>query len=95
MCKFSKNLRKIRVYARLLVKISISQVFLDPIQNHLSARSADLEAPYLEALLYNFEFLFAICFSMYNMMARANLKLSSPIRCKERGEKTGFLTPAA
>ena len=38
-----------------LVKISISQVFLDPIQNRLSARSADLEAPYLEALLYNFE----------------------------------------
>ena len=52
MCKFSKNLRKIRVSESLLVKISISQVFLDPIQNCVSSRSAHLLAAYLEALQY-------------------------------------------
>ena len=42
---------KIRTFAKLLVKICVSQVFLDPIQNHVSARSAHLEAAYRKALL--------------------------------------------
>ena len=45
---------KIRVYARLLVKIRVSQLFLDPIQNRISAKTAHLEVAYLEALLYSF-----------------------------------------
>ena len=32
-------MRKIQAFARLLVKIWVSQVFLDPIQNRISARS--------------------------------------------------------
>ena len=43
--------KKIHVSARLLVIICISQVFLDPIQNPVTARSAYLDAAYLEALL--------------------------------------------
>ena len=40
------------VSSRLLAKISVSQVFWDPIKNRVSPRSALLEAAYLEALLY-------------------------------------------
>jgi hypothetical protein len=47
----SKNPSKIRVSARHLVKIHVSQVFLNPIHNHESARSVHLEAAYIEALL--------------------------------------------
>ena len=39
--------------SRLLAKISVSQVFWDPIENSVSPRSALLEAAYLEALLYS------------------------------------------
>ena len=38
--------------SRLLAKISVSQVFWEPIKNRVSPRSALLEAAYLEALLY-------------------------------------------
>ena len=38
--------------SRLLAKISVSQVFWDPIENSVSPRSALLEAALLEALLY-------------------------------------------
>ena len=50
--KIVENLLKINVFVRLLVKIPVSQVFLDAIQNPVSARSTHLEAAYLEALLY-------------------------------------------
>ena len=43
--------QKIRVSARLLAKIRVSQVFLDPIKNRVSLRSALFKAVYLEALL--------------------------------------------
>ena len=43
---------KNRVSARLLANIRVSQVFLEPIKNRVSPRSALLEAVYLEALLY-------------------------------------------
>ena len=52
ICKtFGQILHKIRVFARLLVKICVSKVFLDLIQKCVFARSAYLEATYLEALL--------------------------------------------
>ena len=43
---------KNRVSSRPLVKIQVSQICLDPIQNCVSARSVHLEVAYLEALLY-------------------------------------------
>ena len=43
---------KNRVSSRLLAKIHVSQVFWESIKNHVSPRSALLEAVYLEALLY-------------------------------------------
>ena len=52
LAKIGKNPRKIRIPARFLVKIRLSQVFLDSIQNHVFARSALLEARYLEALQF-------------------------------------------
>ena len=42
---------KNRVYSRLSAKIRVSHVFLEPIKNCVSPRSALLEAAYLEALL--------------------------------------------
>ena len=45
--KWSKSLR----YSNF-AEISVSQVFLDPIQNRVSAWSVHLEAAYFEALLY-------------------------------------------
>ena len=50
--KIVENLLKICVFVRLWVKIHVSQVFLDPIQNCISPMSAHLEAAYLEAFLY-------------------------------------------
>ena len=43
---------KNRVSSRLLAKIRVSQVFLEPIKNRVTPRSVLLEAVYLEALLY-------------------------------------------
>ena len=37
--------------SKILAKIRVSQVFLEPIKNRVSPRSALLEAVYLEALL--------------------------------------------
>ena len=52
LAKSGENPCKIHVSARLLVKIRVSQVYLDPMQNRIAARSAHLEVAYLEALLY-------------------------------------------
>ena len=43
---------KNRASSRLLAKNRVSQVFWDPIKNHVSPRSVLLKAVYLEALLY-------------------------------------------
>ena len=45
---FGQNSREMRTFARLLVKICVCQIFLDPIQNCVSARSAHR---YFEVLL--------------------------------------------
>ena len=50
-CRYTVS-SKNRASARLLAKISVSQVFWDPIKNRVSPRSALLEAVYLKALLY-------------------------------------------
>ena len=49
----SKNVQK-RVSKEKNIKKRASQVFLDPIQNRALSRSVQLEAVYLEALLYHF-----------------------------------------
>ena len=48
----SKNVQK-RVSKEKNIKKRASQVFLDPIQNRALSRSVQLEAVYLEALLYS------------------------------------------
>ena len=49
--KFCRKHSSNTVSASLLAKICISQVFWDPIKNHVSPRSALLKAVYLEAFL--------------------------------------------
>ena len=51
--KISRNEDFMRIFAKNLGKSVLSQVFLEPIQNLVSTRSAHLEAAYLEALLYS------------------------------------------
>jgi hypothetical protein len=53
---FGTQLSKNRSSSRLLAQNRVSQVFLEPIKNRVSPRSALLKAVYLEALLYNYIF---------------------------------------
>ena len=50
--KTPKNLLKIHMKCSKFSKIRVYQVFLEPIQNRVSPSSANLEAAYLEVLLY-------------------------------------------
>ena len=50
--KENSFISKIRVSKEKNIKKRASQVFLDPIQNRALSRSVQLEAVYLEALLY-------------------------------------------
>ena len=40
-------------YLKALLKNSVSQIFLDTIQNRVPSRPAQIEAAYIEALLYH------------------------------------------